>query len=83
MYNEESVVAHLRAALTQFLSQVRGEAEVILVNDGSKDRTLSAIAAWAYEDPRGKGQFIPQLRPSECNKRRVGLCLGHQYAPRG
>ncbi len=54
MYSEESVIAHLRAALTPFLSEVRGETEVILVNDGSKDRTLSEIVAWAYEDPRVK-----------------------------
>jgi dolichol-phosphate mannosyltransferase len=54
MYNEESVVAHLRSALTLFMSEVQGEVEVILVNDGSKDSTLSRIVAWAYDDPRVK-----------------------------
>jgi glycosyltransferase involved in cell wall biosynthesis len=52
MYNEESVIADLRSALNQFMSELREEAEVILVNDGSKDSTLSRIAEWAYEDPR-------------------------------
>ena len=54
MYNEESVVAHLRSALTLFMSELQGEVEVILVNDGSKDSTLRRIVAWAYEDPRVK-----------------------------
>ena len=54
MYNEESVVPHLRAALTRFLGELQGEAEVVLVNDGSKDGTLAEIVAWAYEDRRVK-----------------------------
>jgi polyisoprenyl-phosphate glycosyltransferase len=54
MYNEELVIAHLRSALTQFISELQQQAEVILVNDGSKDSTLSQIVAWAYEDPRVK-----------------------------
>src|SRR3974377_752482 len=54
MYNEGSVVPHLREALEDFMAELRGEAEVILVNDGSTDSTLVQIAAWAYEDPRIK-----------------------------
>jgi dolichol-phosphate mannosyltransferase len=54
MYNEELVIAHLRRALTQFMSELQHEAEIILVNDGSKDSTLGQIVAWAYEDPRVK-----------------------------
>ncbi len=34
------------------MTEVKGETEVVLVNDGSKDSTLEQIAAWAYEDPR-------------------------------
>jgi len=52
MYNEESVVASLRSALTQFMSELQEEAEVILVNDGSRDSTLGQIVEWAHEDPR-------------------------------
>ncbi len=54
MYNESSVVPHLREALEDFMSELRGETEVILVNDGSTDSTLAQIAAWAYDDPRIK-----------------------------
>ena len=54
MYNEEAVVPFLRPAVEQFLLEVSGETEVVLVNDGSTDRTLAQIAAWAREDPRIK-----------------------------
>jgi polyisoprenyl-phosphate glycosyltransferase len=54
MYNEASVVPHLREALEEFMGELRGEVEVILVNDGSKDSTLTQIVNWAYEDHRIK-----------------------------
>jgi polyisoprenyl-phosphate glycosyltransferase len=54
MYNEEAVVPHLRAALEQFMTEVSGQTEIVLVNDGSVDETLAQIAAWANEDPRVK-----------------------------
>lgn len=54
MYNEESVVPHLRGVVDEFMTQVKGETEVVLVNDGSTDSTLSQIASWAYEDHRIK-----------------------------
>jgi len=54
MYNEEPVVPFLRAAVEAFLSELHAEAEVILVNDGSKDSTLRVIFKWAQQDPRIK-----------------------------
>jgi len=54
MFNEQSVVPHLRHALEQFMKEIGGETEVVLVNDGSRDSTLAEIVAWAYEDPRIK-----------------------------
>jgi glycosyltransferase involved in cell wall biosynthesis len=54
MYNEESVVPHLRSVLDEFMTEVKGETEIVLVNDGSTDSTLGLIAAWAYDDPRIK-----------------------------
>ena len=54
MYNEESVVPHLRAALSDFMAQVTCETEVILVNDGSRDSTLDQIVEWARQDHRIK-----------------------------
>ena len=52
MYNEESMVPLLRSELEKFLADLRCETEVVLVNDGSSDGTLSRIALWAAEDRR-------------------------------
>jgi polyisoprenyl-phosphate glycosyltransferase len=54
MYNEESVVPFLRAAMEQFLPELPCECEVILINDGSTDSTLKQIVAWAERDTRIK-----------------------------
>ncbi len=54
MYNEESVVPHLRLALDQFMAELNCQSEVILVNDGSTDSTLQQIVQWARQDPRIK-----------------------------
>lgn len=53
-YNEEEVVPLLRPRLTEFLDSLPCPAEVLLVNDGSSDRTLEMLFAWAKEDPRIK-----------------------------
>jgi dolichol-phosphate mannosyltransferase len=54
MYNEEATVPHLRRALQTFMADVKGPAEVVLVNDGSSDSTLDQTVTWAAEDPRIK-----------------------------
>jgi dolichol-phosphate mannosyltransferase len=54
MYNEERVIEPLRAEIEIFMREVETEVEVILVNDGSSDRTIEKIAAWAEEDARVK-----------------------------
>lgn len=54
MYNEAPVIAALRAEVTRFMSDVKCEVEVLLVNDGSTDETLARIADWSAEDPRIK-----------------------------
>jgi dolichol-phosphate mannosyltransferase len=51
MYNEESAVPFLRKAMGPFIAEVRGDVEVILVNDGSTDSTLRQIIDWAGQDP--------------------------------
>src|SRR5271170_4618552 len=44
IYNEASVVPHLRSVLDEFMTEVKGETEIVLVNDGSTDSTLGLIA---------------------------------------
>ncbi|HEY7114942.1 MAG TPA: glycosyltransferase family 2 protein [Tepidisphaeraceae bacterium] len=52
VYNEEQTIPALRAALTPVLDALACDAQVILINDGSSDDTLGALADWAAEDPR-------------------------------
>lgn len=53
-YNEEEVVPFLRKELERFAAELRCELEVILVNDGSRDRTIELLAEWARSDSRVK-----------------------------
>lgn len=54
MYNEAAVVDALRTELERFMREVKGETEILLVNDGSSDETLAKIADWAARDHRIK-----------------------------
>lgn len=54
MYNEEMVIESLRAEINRFMVEVESEMEVIVVNDGSTDLTLSKLADWAADDERIK-----------------------------
>jgi glycosyltransferase involved in cell wall biosynthesis len=54
IYNEEAVIAPLRAAVNGFASSLPNELELILVNDGSSDHTLTLLAEWAASDHRVK-----------------------------
>ncbi len=53
-YNEEEILPALRLRLTDFLKTLPCAAEVILVNDGSRDRTIDLLADWAESDRRIK-----------------------------
>jgi polyisoprenyl-phosphate glycosyltransferase len=52
IYNEEVVVPLLREAVENFAGTLRSELELVLVNDGSSDHTLSYLAEWAAADAR-------------------------------
>jgi len=54
MYNEQDMVPHLRQALEDFIPELGADVEIILVNDGSTDATLSLLASWANDDARVK-----------------------------
>lgn len=51
LFNEEAMVPLLRVTLTGFTATLPCPCEIILVNDGSTDRTLPALLAWAAERP--------------------------------
>lgn len=54
MYNEAPVIPFLKTAVEEFLHELHGEGEVVLVNDGSTDSTLPQIIEWARQDTRIK-----------------------------
>src|SRR6058998_2447908 len=54
LWNEEDSVPFLRQRLSDFMDQLPCEVEVVLVNDGSEDRTLDLLLEWAEADWRIK-----------------------------
>ena len=53
-YNEEPVIPALRQQMTAFIDSLSVETEVILIDDGSSDRTLELLLEWAHLDHRIK-----------------------------
>ena len=53
-YNEEASLPYLIAEVTSFINPLPYFAEVILVDDGSTDRTVEMLARWSASDPRIK-----------------------------
>jgi dolichol-phosphate mannosyltransferase len=51
MFNEEQVLPLLRARLTQVIDELLCRVEVILVDDGSSDRTYELLHEWALAEP--------------------------------
>ncbi|HSI87163.1 MAG: glycosyltransferase family 2 protein [Candidatus Methylacidiphilales bacterium] len=50
-YNEEAVLPVLRQELAAFLKKLTVKVEIVLVDDGSRDRTLELLLQWCREDP--------------------------------
>jgi len=51
-YNEEAVIATTVSRVFQALSRMGADFEILVVNDGSKDRTGAIVAAIAMQEPR-------------------------------
>jgi len=52
IYNEEEVIPELHKRLGEFLTQLALPAEVVFVNDGSRDKSMELLRGIAAEDPR-------------------------------
>lgn len=52
IYNEEAVIPELHRRLQGFLAELGLDAEVLFVNDGSRDRSLELLRALAADEPR-------------------------------
>ena len=51
-YNEEALIGQTASAMADVLSGVADDYEVIVVNDGSRDRTRAVIEELAATNPR-------------------------------
>ncbi|HEX8915968.1 MAG TPA: glycosyltransferase family 2 protein [Humisphaera sp.] len=51
-HDEEAALPAFRRELTRAVDVLPCPAEVVMVDDGSRDGTLAALMAWAREDPR-------------------------------
>jgi polyisoprenyl-phosphate glycosyltransferase len=52
IFNEEEGLTELRRRLTASLAKIEGGYELVLVDDGSSDRSADLIEAWATNDER-------------------------------
>src|SRR5262245_47368417 len=52
VFNEEKVIPELYARLQSFLEQLGTDAEIVFVDDGSKDRSLELLRAMTTRDAR-------------------------------
>jgi glycosyltransferase involved in cell wall biosynthesis len=59
LYNEEESVPHLHAALTEALTEYGTPYEIVIVDDGSSDRSFELLSEIAQRDPHLK---LIQLR---------------------
>ena len=62
VYNGEASIAELCRRLSEVLPQIATEYEIILVNDGSRDRTGAILDGLTGEFPRLRPQHHPQNR---------------------
>lgn len=54
LYNEEEVLPLLKRRLLELAEILSCQVEFVMVNDGSSDKTLELLLAWAAEEPRVK-----------------------------
>ncbi|HEY2472013.1 MAG TPA: glycosyltransferase family 2 protein [Terracidiphilus sp.] len=66
-YNEEESVEALRSEVTLFMNECACPCEIIVVNDGSTDRTIEYLVEWSFTDSRVKVLNLSRN-------------FGHQYA---
>ncbi|HLO32122.1 MAG TPA: dolichyl-phosphate beta-glucosyltransferase [Anaerolineales bacterium] len=52
-YNEEDLIASTLDCLHTYLSKRSEEYEIIVVDDGSRDRTVESVQAWQKNNPAG------------------------------
>jgi dolichol-phosphate mannosyltransferase len=76
-FNEEEAFPHLRAALTDLVRELepRYAVEILLVDDGSRDRTWAHVRDFANENPRVRGVAL-----SRNFGHQAALTCGYKFA---
>jgi polyisoprenyl-phosphate glycosyltransferase len=75
IYNEEETLLELHRRLTELFAQLDGEVELILVDDGSRDRSLSLLRSLHERDQR-----IRYLSLARNFGHQIALSAGLQFA---
>jgi dolichol-phosphate mannosyltransferase len=52
IYNEAETIPELYRRVTAVMDQLEGQSELVLINDGSRDRSLQLIRDFHHQDPR-------------------------------
>ena len=52
IYNEDKNLAELYRRISAIMDRMDGDVELILINDGSRDRSLQIIREFHQQDPR-------------------------------
>jgi glycosyltransferase involved in cell wall biosynthesis len=91
-YNDETTVGRLLADSDALLCEICDDYEIVVINDGSKDKTLSVLRDAALENPRirlinhpvnrGFGETIRELYLSGKKDWVFSLPGDYQYAPK-
>jgi glycosyltransferase involved in cell wall biosynthesis len=91
-YNDETTVGRLIADSVEVLNTLCPDYEIIIINDGSKDNTLSVLQEWAqqnnkirvinHEINKGFGQTIKELYYAAQKETVVSLPGDYQYSPK-
>lgn len=75
VYNEQTVLPELRARIDAALDGLSGGREIVLVDDGSTDRSVAIIEDWAAEDPT-----VVLVKLSRNFGMEVAMSAGLEYA---
>lgn len=75
VYNEEEVLTQTYERLTSVLARLEGNYELIFVNDGSKDRTISILQHLQFQD-----SHVKYLDFSRNFGHQVAITAGVDYA---
>ena len=74
-FNEEAVIEHTHARLTDALGRITPDYEIIYVDDGSRDRTAGLLHGIQSQDPR-----VRVLRLSRNFGHQIAVTAGVDYA---